>query len=138
MGCCLLWLGRFVLAVITLAVVTFHGGLYACQRQFAAAEREKEAHERHPAEERRAWVDVELPFRVFGRPASTEFERRRFDRCWRDTTPRPEPQAGVVGVICTSTAVYFYGSDAPTTSTAAFVHEAHRLGPTPDTENWTR
>lgn len=138
MGGCLLWLGRFVLAVLTLAVVTFLGGLYACQRQFAAAEREKEAHERHRAEERRARVDVELPFRVFREPASAEFERHAFDRCWRDTTPRPKPQAGMVGVICTSTAVYFYGSDDPTRLTADFVHEARRLGLMPDTATWTR
>ncbi|MFE5326140.1 hypothetical protein ACFRCG_07065 [Embleya sp. NPDC056575] len=138
MGGCLLWLGRFVLAVITLAVVTFLGGLYACQRQFAAAEREREAHERHRAEEWRARVDVEAPFRVFGRPASAEFERFVFDRCWRDTTPRMKPQAGMMGVTCTSTVVYFYGADDPTTATAEFEREARRLGSTPDTATWAR
>ncbi|MFE3199221.1 hypothetical protein [Embleya sp. NPDC059237] len=138
MGGCLLWLGRFVLAVITLAVVTFFGGLYACQRQFAAAEREKEAYERHRAEERRARDDVEVPFRVFLGPASAEFERFEFDRCWRDTTTRPKPQAGMMGVICTFTAVHFYGADDPTTSMAEFEREARRLGLTPDTANWAR
>ncbi|MFE5328130.1 hypothetical protein ACFRCG_17300 [Embleya sp. NPDC056575] len=138
MGGCLLWLGRFVLAVITLAVVTVLGGLYACHRQFAAAEREKEAYERHRAEERRARDDLEVPFGVFGRPASAEFERFGFDRCWRDTTTRPKPQAGMMGVICTSTAVHFYGADDPTTSTADFVREARRLGLTPDTTTWAR
>ncbi|WP_439678211.1 hypothetical protein [Embleya sp. MST-111070] len=75
---------------------------------------------------------------VFGRPAIAEFERFAFDRCWRDTTPRPKPQAGMVGVICTTTAVHFYGADDPTTSTAQFEREAHRLGSTPDTATWAR
>ncbi|MFI6585533.1 hypothetical protein [Embleya sp. NPDC050493] len=81
---------------------------------------------------------MELPFRVFHEPASAEFERLGFDRCWRDTTTRSKPQAGMVGVICTSTTMYFYGSDDPTTSTADFVREARRLGLTPETATWAR
>ncbi|MYW05130.1 hypothetical protein [Streptomyces sp. SID3343] len=135
---CLLWLARFVLAVIAPAVVTVFGGLYACQRQFAAADKRQKAYEKHHAEETRARLDTEVPFRVFHGRAGEQFKRLGFARCWRDTTTRPKPQAGMVGVICTSTTMYLYGSDDPTTSTADFVREARRLGLTPDTGIWER